>query len=75
MEKLEILKGILAEKGVDVNAVSEDSVLKDLGLDSLDTVEIMMEIEEKLDIEFSTDELADAKTIKDVFCLIDKKLK
>ncbi|MCQ2776636.1 MAG: phosphopantetheine-binding protein [Bacilli bacterium] len=75
MENLEILKRVLSEKGVDVNLINEDSDLKDLGLDSLDTVEAMMNIEEELNIEFSTDELANSKTVGDVLKLIQEKVK
>ena len=75
MEIRETLENILLEKGVKADQLNEETPLKDLGLDSLDIVEVMMGIEEELGIEFSTDELADAKTIKDVLTLIEKKAK
>ena len=49
-------------KRVDVSALKEDDNLSALGLDSLDLVEVMLEIEE-------------AKTLRDVLDLIDKKVK
>ena len=75
MDIREVLIRILKEKGANVDQLSEETSLKELGLDSLDTVEVMMAIEEELSIEFSTDELADAKTIQDVLNLIEKKVK
>ena len=75
MGYLEILKKVLNDKGVDTSAITEETTLSDLGLDSLDTVSALMDIEEQLDIEFSTDEFSSAKNIKDVLNLIEKKIK
>lgn len=75
MENLKLLTNVLEEKGVDVSNINLDSSLSDLGLDSLDTVSAMMDIEEALNIEFSTEELANAKYIKDIINLIDSKTK
>lgn len=73
MDTLELLKTELAKKGVNVDNLNLDSTLKDLGMDSLDTIEVMVDIEEMLNIAFSDDELAGAKNVKDVIDLIDKK--
>ena len=73
MENYDLLKSILAEKGVAVDSLNEDSNLKELGLDSLDTVETLMDIEEKLKIQFETEELSEVKTIRDILNLIEKK--
>lgn len=70
----EILTNLLNEKGVSTDTITEDSSLKSLGLDSLDTAEIMMDIEDKLNIEFATDELRNLETIKDVLNLIENKI-
>lgn len=73
MEIKEILLNILKEKDVNTDALTEDTDLRNIGLDSLDIVEVMMQIEEELGIEFSTDELAGLKTVQDVLNLIEKK--
>lgn len=73
MENYDLLKSILAEKGVAVDSLNEDSNLKELGLDSLDTVETLMDIEEKLKIQFETEELSEVKIIRDILNLIEKK--
>ena len=42
------------------------SFVDDLGADSLDTVELVMALEEEFDIEISDDEAEQAKTVGDV---------
>ena len=74
MNNLETLKNILAEAGVKSADINEDSNLIDLGLDSLDLIQILMDVEEKLNIHFEDDEITDFKTVKDVLTLIEKKV-
>lgn len=73
MEVIETVKAILGKK-VDVSKLTEDSNLSDLGIDSLDLVETMLEIEDTLKIEFESEEISSLKTLKDVLDLINKKL-
>lgn len=49
------------------------SFMDDLGCDSLDAVEIIMEVEEQWGIEITEDEAGDITTIKDMISLIEKK--
>ena len=65
---------ILAKR-VDVSSLKEDDDLTALGLDSLDLVEVMLEIEEVFHIEFDSNEIEEAKTLRDVLNLIEKKTK
>jgi len=67
---LETLKGKATGK-----EVTPDSVLKDLGIDSLDLVEIVLQAEEDFGITFSDDELNSFKTVKDVCKVLDEKQK
>lgn len=62
-------------KRVDVSFLKEDDNLSALGLDSLDLVEVMLEIEEVFHIEFDSNEIEEAKTLRDVLNLIEKKTK
>lgn len=62
-------------KRVDVSSLKEDDNLSALGLDSLDLVEVMLEIEEVFHIEFDSGEIEETKTLKDVLDLIQKKVK
>lgn len=66
MNYFEEFKNIIAEKTGDASKISMDSSLKELGLDSLDLVEIILDGEERLGITFENDELLTFKTVGDV---------
>lgn len=53
--------------------IDDASTLKDLGLDSLDVVELCLDLEDRYHIEFETDELSSFKTVGDLFAAIEKK--
>ena len=74
MNAIDTVKQILSEK-VDISKLNEDDPLTSLGLDSLDLVEVMLSIEDQLGVEFSSDEIANLSTLKDVLKLIEKKTK
>ncbi|MCQ2815292.1 MAG: acyl carrier protein [Bacilli bacterium] len=74
MDYVSTIKSILSKR-VNVSSLKETDSLTSLGLDSLDLVEVMLEIEEALHIEFSSDEISDLKTLQDVANLIEKKIK
>jgi acyl carrier protein len=59
---------------VDVTKINENDPLTVLGLDSLDLVEIMLEIEEAVGVEFDGEEIAKLKTLGDVLKAIEEKL-
>ena len=73
MNSLDTVKSILEKRGVDVSKVKENDSLQSLGLDSLDLVEVMLEIEDTLKIEFSSNEIASLATVKDVADLVNSK--
>ena len=66
---------ILEKRDIDTSTLKPESTLVDIGLDSLDLVEVMLEIEEFVGQEFSSQEIMDLKTIQDVVNLINSKLK
>jgi len=74
MNAIETVKEILSEK-VDISKLKEDDLLTDLGLDSLDLVEVMLTIEDRLGVEFTSEEIANLSTLKDVVQLIETKTK
>jgi acyl carrier protein len=74
MNAIETVKKILSTK-VDVSKLKEEDSLTSLGLDSLDLVEIMLQIEDELGVEFTSDEIANLSTLKDVVNLIERKVK
>ncbi len=54
--------------------VTMDSTIKELGLDSLDVVDVLLEMEEKYNIEFSNEEMLSFKQVKDIVDAISKKM-
>ena len=67
-EILEKLKGIIVERlGVDESLVKEDAIfIDDLSADSLDIVELIMEIEDEFDLEIADSEAEKIVTVGDV---------
>ena len=55
--------------------ITLDSNLKELGLDSLDVVDLLMEMEEQFEIEFENEEMLSLKLVSDVVDTIVKKTK
>ena len=53
--------------------VPEASFIEDLGADSLDLVELIMEMEETFDIQIADNELEKIRSIKDVLDYLRKK--
>lgn len=49
------------------------SLIDDLGLDSLDTVELVMVIEEELKVAISDDEAESITTFSDLVTIVDRK--
>ena len=70
-QKMEEIKTMFAER-MNLEEVKDNQSLKDLGLDSLDVVEMCLDLEEKYGIQFTTEELTSFKTIGDLFNSIEK---
>ena len=68
------VKAIIVDKlGVDEAEVSpEASFTKDLGADSLDTVELIMEFEKEFDIQIPDDQAEAIVTVGDAISFIEK---
>lgn len=64
MEQLDVTKEV---------CVLEASFIDDLGADSLDLVELIMEMEEVFGVEIADEELEKIRTIKDVIEFLKKK--
>ena len=73
MDARKVVTEVLAKR-VDVSSLKETDNLSSLGLDSLDLMEVLLEVEGALGIEFDIDEIANAKTLKDILNLIEKKM-
>jgi len=72
----ETVRKIVAEQlGVDLEkVVPEASFIDDLGADSLDTVELVMALEEEFDQEIPDDDAEKIRTVKDAVDYIQSRL-
>ena len=75
MESMERIKKIILDRlGVDESKITEDSsFVDDLGLDSLDIVELIMAFEEEFDIEIPDKDAEKIKTVGDAINEIRKR--
>lgn len=70
MATIDILKEILQENlNIEPEAVTEDSTFDSLNVDSLDMVELVCELEDRLDIDFGDPE--GLETVADLVAYID----
>ena len=73
----EKVKAVIIEQlGVDEDVVitPETSMMKDLDADSLDAVEIMMELEDEFGIEIPDEDAESFKTIGDIVKYVESKI-
>jgi len=74
MNSFEMVSNAIAKKlEIDVTTIKPESTLEELGLDSLDTFDIIFEAEDKLGIKVPNDQV-DVKTIQDMTNLLDELL-
>lgn len=68
------VKDLLVESinKLEFDAIKLTDTLEDLGADSLDSVEIIMSLEEKYNIKISEDVFADIHTVQDIVDYIKK---
>ena len=70
---LEKVKELLAEHlEMEESEITEETTFEDLGVDSLDTVEIMMEMEDEFGVEIKPAEVG--RSVKELVAYIDGKL-
>ena len=75
MATVDKVKKIIAEQlNKDISDIGEDlDIVKDLGADSLDIVEMIMNIEEEFGITVPDDKAVNVKTVKDIVSLLEKE--
>ena len=66
-----IAKIIVERTGCDLSAVKPESTFAELGIDSLDTVELLMSLEDEIGIEIELDQKVE--TIQDLDTFIQSK--
>jgi acyl carrier protein len=72
VDKEKVQEIIASQLGVDAEEVTpEASFVDDLGADSLDTVELIMALEEEFDIEIPDEEAEKIATVSDAIAYIE----
>lgn len=73
---LEKVKNILASAfDVDVNSITEDTdIAADLGADSLDVVDILMDLEETFEVEVPDEEIENLTTVGALVAYIEEHM-
>lgn len=74
MDKINEIKQRLAEVAHREN-VEESMKLNELGLDSLDVVELLLKLEEEYDVHFDDVDMANLSTVGDLLKAISSQLK
>jgi acyl carrier protein len=76
MSVLERIKPLIVERlGVEENEITLGADLKnDLGADSLDVVEFIMEVEDEFEIEIADEDAEAFKTVQDLVAYIESKV-
>ncbi len=73
--QVEVKKVIVEQLSVDeAKVVPEASFVDDLGADSLDNVELVMELEDRFSTEIPDEDAKNIKTVQDAINFIAKKL-
>ncbi len=71
---IELMKKQVKKKNFDFSQLTPETDLTKLGLDSLDTAELVINIEEEFSLpEITQDEMMELKTVKDVHDLVENK--
>ena len=68
------IKALIAEQlGVDLDQVTDEaSFIDDLGADSLDTVELVMALEEEYGVDIPDEDVEKVTTVKDIIAYIEE---
>ena len=73
MDKLEEIKTKLA-KAAHKDVIHDEDKIRELGLDSLDVVELLLQLEEEYGVHFDDVDMAKLNTVKDLLEVIKSKL-
>lgn len=72
----EIKEMLAAQLHLNASEIKDDALLiEDLGADSLDLAELLVNIESRLGVEISDDDAADIRTVADAAALCESKSK
>ncbi|MCC8152521.1 MAG: acyl carrier protein [Lachnospiraceae bacterium] len=72
---LERIRSMIAETfDMDMDDIKPESTWEDIGLDSLDMVDIVIDIENEYDIEMPDDELENIRTVGELASYVQSKM-
>ena len=75
-DSLERVKSVIVEQlDIDKDLVTDDSTFKELGVDSLDAVEIVLKLEEEFEIEISDEDAKQINSVSEAVTYIERVLK
>ena len=75
MDTMEKIKEIISEQtGIEEDKLSENTTIEDVMAESLDTVELLMSVEETFDIDIPDSEAQKLRSLGELSDYIDKKL-
>ncbi len=73
-EVIKKVEAIMAKK-LKVDSIDPSKELRELGLDSLDIVELLLELEDSFGVQFTSEELKKLKKVEDLYQAILAKIK
>ena len=69
----QVCKMLAEQLGIDASSIKPESeVVKDLGADSLDVVELLMTLEDEYNITLPEDDVESIKTVQDIVDMMNK---
>lgn len=72
---LKRVKSVIVEQlDIDKDLVTDDSTFKELGVDSLDAVEIVLKLEEEFEIEISDEDAKQINSVSEAVTYIERVL-
>ncbi len=72
----ELIKYVSVYQNIPENSITKDThLVKDLGMSSLDMMELACSVEEQFGIEFDEDDLIDLLTIEKIANYVEKELR
>ena len=75
MDTIEKIKEIIAQQtGIDQDTIKEDTTIEDIMADSLDTIEMLMAIEDSFDIDIPDEDAKTLQSVGELCNYIDNKL-
>ena len=75
MDTIEKIKEIIAQQtGIDEDAIRADTTIEDIMADSLDTIEMLMAIEDFFDIDIPDEDAKNLQSVGELCNYIDNKL-